>query len=504
METNSRNQVAITLLPIPGDEVNYIFASEEEFAIWKLLTTKFPGSAKAPSGQFEIFYKLHLAAFIDIDTHPLADKGFILKTVVTFLVCKRGSNGAGHSPLLVIISASNPAASEIRSVLKVTNIAVLAYKSSDSSGDFAEVLDLALAKPAFIPHKEALKFTTLLVNKSEFNLRVLVKEALDLYLSPKTRDRLKDVKQHQDFRERIKKAKDLVAVFQEVAVCEVIQQERTRRIELERYRQTARFDLLVTTAPPYAQPRLALEFDGPCHQTPEGKRKDALKNELCIAAGLPLVRVNFERWNVDTVIVPGDEANLLHEELANRMYKRFVWTVVRHIKEEIELCTGEKYEEAKLSAIQMENAIARSLELKLGEKYKKLDAEARRNLIEYEMSLSGLYPMEYLEYWSDDASYLSPQSWWPHSWIGSLLEKSISSLNGIVKDPRILCQRGCWSGSLQLILPDRKEQKCISTPPLEFTAFGVPEEWLNNMIKSFLASWLLESAISILRARQAK
>lgn len=41
-----------------------------------------------------------------------------------------------------------------------------------------------------------------------------------------------------------------------------------------------------------ARPLLAVEFDGPRHDTPEQAARDAAKNRLCLDAGLPLLRIN--------------------------------------------------------------------------------------------------------------------------------------------------------------------------------------------------------------------
>ena len=38
-------------------------------------------------------------------------------------------------------------------------------------------------------------------------------------------------------------------------------------------------------------PAFAVEFDGPSHEMPEGKRKDSLKNDICETLGLPLLRI---------------------------------------------------------------------------------------------------------------------------------------------------------------------------------------------------------------------
>jgi hypothetical protein len=40
------------------------------------------------------------------------------------------------------------------------------------------------------------------------------------------------------------------------------------------------------------QPLFAVEFDGPTHATPEDRARDSRKNRLCLASGLPLVRLD--------------------------------------------------------------------------------------------------------------------------------------------------------------------------------------------------------------------
>lgn len=55
------------------------------------------------------------------------------------------------------------------------------------------------------------------------------------------------------------------------------------------YALKGHFDFLV--ADEQSLPTFAVEFDGPSHETPDGKRKDGLKNHVCETLGLPLLRV---------------------------------------------------------------------------------------------------------------------------------------------------------------------------------------------------------------------
>lgn len=55
------------------------------------------------------------------------------------------------------------------------------------------------------------------------------------------------------------------------------------------YALKSHFDFLVADG--QSLPAFAVEFDGPSHETPDGRRKDCLKNGICETLGLPLLRV---------------------------------------------------------------------------------------------------------------------------------------------------------------------------------------------------------------------
>ena len=55
------------------------------------------------------------------------------------------------------------------------------------------------------------------------------------------------------------------------------------------YALKGHFDFLVADG--QSLPAFAVEFDGPSHDTPHGRRKDGLKNGICKMLGLPLLRI---------------------------------------------------------------------------------------------------------------------------------------------------------------------------------------------------------------------
>lgn len=81
------------------------------------------------------------------------------------------------------------------------------------------------------------------------------------------------------------------------------------------FMRKAHFDFVVTDDSTSAKPLVAIELDGPSHQAEQQKRRDALKDEICRLAGLPLwrfgpiglppellpgwVRHVYELWKVD-------------------------------------------------------------------------------------------------------------------------------------------------------------------------------------------------------------
>lgn len=60
--------------------------------------------------------------------------------------------------------------------------------------------------------------------------------------------------------------------------------------EQYRYALRAHFDWVVSDAAT-TRPEFAVEFDGPSHDSPDARRRDALKNAVCAKLGLPILRV---------------------------------------------------------------------------------------------------------------------------------------------------------------------------------------------------------------------
>ena len=79
-------------------------------------------------------------------------------------------------------------------------------------------------------------------------------------------------------------------VYPKVRVSDAVDIDRSGLSnEVFSYALKAHFDFVI--ADKSSRVRFAVEFDGPTHDTPEGRRKDAWKNEICERLGLPLLRV---------------------------------------------------------------------------------------------------------------------------------------------------------------------------------------------------------------------
>jgi len=65
-----------------------------------------------------------------------------------------------------------------------------------------------------------------------------------------------------------------------------------RTLNLEKHLTTLRFDIALCTQPPAAFPVLVMELDGPEHRTDKDRiENDVIKNAVCLALGLPLLRI---------------------------------------------------------------------------------------------------------------------------------------------------------------------------------------------------------------------
>ena len=82
-------------------------------------------------------------------------------------------------------------------------------------------------------------------------------------------------------------------ILKDVQLRQVVRADRRefRAGEWDYYR-TATLDFLICNDDDDWSHELALEFDGPVHDDPNQKRKDALKNRICSDAGLPLIRIS--------------------------------------------------------------------------------------------------------------------------------------------------------------------------------------------------------------------
>jgi len=75
-----------------------------------------------------------------------------------------------------------------------------------------------------------------------------------------------------------------------------------RPVQIE-FMRKAHFDFVGTDDSANVKPLVAIELDGPSHQRNEQTRRDALKDEICKLAGLPLWR--FGRIGLPSELLPG-------------------------------------------------------------------------------------------------------------------------------------------------------------------------------------------------------
>ena len=79
-------------------------------------------------------------------------------------------------------------------------------------------------------------------------------------------------------------------VYPKVRIADVLNIDRSGlNNQAYSYALKAHFDFLVADSE--SLPAFSVEFDGPTHETPEGRRRDELKNDICESLGLPLLRI---------------------------------------------------------------------------------------------------------------------------------------------------------------------------------------------------------------------
>jgi hypothetical protein len=82
-----------------------------------------------------------------------------------------------------------------------------------------------------------------------------------------------------------------LAVYPKVRVADVIDLDEVGAIgDLKRYGLQAHFDFIICRDS--WNPAYAIEFDGHYHTTPQQQARDAKKDQLCKAGGLPILRIN--------------------------------------------------------------------------------------------------------------------------------------------------------------------------------------------------------------------
>lgn len=236
----------------------------------------------------KIIFKTQPAAFIDPDKIPKTDgrQNALYTGIIALAIIDRPKAG---KVAFVVIDISSPLSREIESLFVEFGVPVFV---GSIGGDFSDLKDRLRSE---LIRNGARTSTKCLTNKWERWVMTLTDQSLGRSISPHVRNDLPtDVAKLLN--EFSAKRRRKLLLFHEPALSAILAADETQcRLATVDYRylQNSRLDLLVTSSPPEYAPLLALEFDGPTHQTAEGRRKDAKKEKILAAALIPLLRISF-------------------------------------------------------------------------------------------------------------------------------------------------------------------------------------------------------------------
>jgi hypothetical protein len=390
---------------------------------------------------------------------------------VTFAVLSMRQNGR---VVLAVLDQSSPHASTGARLLRECEVTHVLQGSFPGDKDrLMHETELALNAPAGVS-----RLTQKAINDPESEVRVKLQSALGLWFpSPH---------KFPDISEYMKHQREKFAVFHEVALDAVLT-PGSERDPAPSVLKTGRFDLLVATPPPFSEPLLVVEHDGPTHDDPKRKRKDAERDELCASANLPVLRIRLPKK---------EHSGFNHEDLqtASRL------NLLGHLAESI----GER----KLLAHSMSKRHWEYVHEFAGRRLKDLrEREMKRLSVSY-LDTDTLARLE------KEALYAGMVRWhddWETTEHG--LDESIEFWQEE--------ERGSWQawelgnrinekgGRVEVTLDDTPEGKAahaavtsaegnnhqFTSPRFQFQVSGMPQETVDALIRNFAIEWALEAAL---------
>lgn len=224
----------------------------------------------------------------------------------------RGNRNDGSYLQAAVIDISDPSAKGTQKMLSdLCGVPVLLCDIAHSKEEITRFFADNIKKDDFK------KNSVRAVNKYEYWMLKVARDALGVTIPEKDKKFLKETGRFKNSEERAKDLKSQYDFFNEIALDKVLDLDWILEAfqtdvylhdlfmvgrgftmqELRIFLSRSRLDLLITTKSPFYYPIVALEFNGPKHETSSGKARDAKKKALCDIAGLPLVSVSYR--NVD-------------------------------------------------------------------------------------------------------------------------------------------------------------------------------------------------------------
>jgi len=236
----------------------------------------------------KLIFKTQPTAFIKPDWVAKSDerRDALFQGIITFALIDRPTKG---KIALAVVDATTHFAQEVQSLLSEFDIPVFTSTIEGNFSTFKDWLHLVLGR------KNPRTPTKSIVNLSERWLLTISDRSLLRQIDPKKMISLPhevaDIVKNVCAERRAK-----FQLFHELALSAILAANKATcgnaGVDYE-YLQTLRFDLLVTSTSPKYVPLMAIEFDGPEHEKEAGKLRDAKKEQILVAADIPLLRISY-------------------------------------------------------------------------------------------------------------------------------------------------------------------------------------------------------------------
>lgn len=289
---------------------------EREFDLWNFLKKEFPAR-----GNFRILYSIQPSALARLSSKDRQEKEAYFDGEIQFLVVSQKESSDALLAVVHTLPYHGPA---VIKWLRSKGLSVV--EVSDAISPFQIRTTISELKANGVNPAPGLKP---IGNRWEADI------TRSTQIATRVRHRRsRDSDIDEMFKEYYKRNPAQFHVFQEFPVHKAInvRPNYAPGSGLWEYAGRARFDVLVTTLPPNATPRLAIEFDGRWHDEPESAEPDRKKNELCRLSGLPMLRIHYSDWPFETNVVSIDRTTSNKDEVGKQLVDFVLHAIVTKIE----------------------------------------------------------------------------------------------------------------------------------------------------------------------------